>query len=76
MDERHCRGYNAELDELRKLSRATDYLDAMEQRERERTGIFTLKAAITKFTGSIEISREQCMAPLNHRNKPKTLNVI
>ena len=51
-------GYNAELDELRKLSQgATDYLDAMEQRERERTGISTLKVGYNKVHGFfIEIS--------------------
>lgn len=52
-------GYHAELDELRKLSKgATDYLDAMEQRERERTGIATLKVGYNKVHGFfIEISR-------------------
>ena len=52
-------GYNEELDELRKLSQgATDYLDAMEQRERERTGIATLKVGYNRVHGFfIEISR-------------------
>lgn len=52
-------GYNAELDELRNLSQgATDYLDAMEQRERERTGIQTLKVGYNRVHGFfIEISR-------------------
>ena len=52
-------GYNAELDELRALSQgATDYLDQMEQRERERTGISTLKVGYNKVHGFyIEISR-------------------
>ncbi|WP_334013247.1 DNA mismatch repair protein MutS [Alteromonas sp. S167] len=57
-------GYNAELDELRKLSQgATDYLDAMEQRERERTGISTLKVGYNKVHGFfIEISRANSAA--------------
>ena len=52
-------GYSDELDELRKLSQgATDYLDAMEQRERERTGIATLKVGYNRVHGFfIEISR-------------------
>lgn len=52
-------GFNAELDELRALSQgATDYLEQMEQRERERTGISTLKVGYNKVHGFyIEISR-------------------
>ncbi|WP_414830904.1 DNA mismatch repair protein MutS [Alteromonas sp. H39] len=52
-------GFSAELDELRDLSQgATDYLTAMEQRERERTGIATLKVGYNKVHGFfIEISR-------------------
>lgn len=52
-------GYNEELDELRALSQgATDYLDAMERRERERTGISTLKVGYNRVHGFfIEISR-------------------
>ncbi len=52
-------GYSAELDELRDLSQgATDYLTALEQRERERTGISTLKVGYNKVHGFfIEISR-------------------
>ena len=54
-----AQGYNQELDELRELSQgATDYLDAMEQRERERTGIATLKVGYNRVHGFfIEISR-------------------
>ena len=62
-------GYNAELDELRKLSQgATDYLDAMEQRERERTGISTLKVGYNKVHGFfIEISRaNSALAPAEY----------
>jgi DNA mismatch repair protein MutS len=52
-------GYNAELDELRALSKgATDYLDELEQREKERTGISTLKVGYNRVHGYfIEVSR-------------------
>ena len=52
-------GFNEELDELRKLSQgATDYLDALEQRERERTGVSTLKVGYNRVHGFfIELSR-------------------
>lgn len=52
-------GYNTELDELRALSKgATDYLDELEQREKERTGIATLKVGYNKVHGYfIEVSR-------------------
>ena len=72
-------GYNAELDELCKLSQgATDYLDAMEQRERERTGISTLKVGYNKVHGFfIEIS-QQCISAcwIYSKTNLKTLNVI
>lgn len=52
-------GYNEELDELRALSKgATDYLELIEQREKERTGIPTLKVGYNKVHGYfIEVSR-------------------
>ena len=52
-------GYDAELDELRALSKgATDYLKELEEREKERTGISTLKVAYNKVHGYyIEVSR-------------------
>ncbi|QJR82870.1 DNA mismatch repair protein MutS [Alteromonas pelagimontana] len=52
-------GYNAELDELRNLSKgATDFLDQMELRERERTGVPTLKVGYNRVHGFfIEMSR-------------------
>jgi DNA mismatch repair protein MutS len=52
-------GYNAELDEWRALSQgATDILEKLEVRERERTGISTLKIGYNKVHGFyIEISR-------------------
>nr|WP_131257405.1 DNA mismatch repair protein MutS [Bowmanella sp. JS7-9] len=52
-------GYNAELDELRDLAQgATDYITRLETRERERTGISTLKVGYNKVHGFyIDISR-------------------
>ena len=52
-------GYDAELDELRSLSRnAGQYLVDLENRERERTGISHLKVGYNKIHGYyIEISR-------------------
>ncbi|NNL06909.1 MAG: DNA mismatch repair protein MutS, partial [Gammaproteobacteria bacterium] len=54
-------GYNTELDELRDLSRnADDFLVKLEQRERERSGIKTLKVSYNKVHGYyIEVSRLQ-----------------
>ena len=53
--------YNAELDELRALGKnADDFLVQLEQRERERSGIKTLKVSYNKVHGFyIEISRLQ-----------------
>ncbi|MFT5312825.1 MAG: DNA mismatch repair protein MutS [Paraglaciecola sp.] len=52
-------GYNEELDELRALSKgATDYLDELELREKERTGISSLKVGYNRVHGYfIEVSR-------------------
>ena len=52
-------GVNAELDELRRRSRhAQEELNALERRERERTGIATLKVGFTKVFGYyIEVTR-------------------
>ncbi|OMH39183.1 DNA mismatch repair protein MutS [Motiliproteus sp. MSK22-1] len=54
-------GYDSELDELRALSEnAGDYLIDLEKRERERTGITTLKVGYNRVHGYyIEISRLQ-----------------
>ncbi|KMT66302.1 DNA mismatch repair protein MutS [Catenovulum maritimum] len=54
-------GYSPELDELRRLSKgASDILDQIEAREKERTGIPTLKVGYNKVHGFfIEISRAQ-----------------
>lgn len=52
-------GYHAELDELRALSKgATDYLELLEAREKQRTDIPTLKVGFNKVHGYyIEVSR-------------------
>ncbi|ASP38772.1 DNA mismatch repair protein MutS [Bacterioplanes sanyensis] len=54
-------GYDAELDELRSLSEnAGDYLLKLEQSERERTGLSTLKVGYNRVHGYyIEISKSQ-----------------
>jgi DNA mismatch repair protein MutS len=54
-------GYNSELDELRDLARgATDYLEQLELRERERTGLSSLKVGYNRVHGYfIEVSRAQ-----------------
>ncbi len=54
-------GYDAELDELRNLeSNAGDYLTQLELRERERTGLSTLKVGYNRVHGYyIELSRVQ-----------------
>lgn len=54
-------GYDAQLDELRQLSsNAGDYLLEIEQRERQATGISTLKVGYNRVHGYyIEISRTQ-----------------
>jgi DNA mismatch repair protein MutS len=52
-------GYNQELDELRNLAKgATDYLQELETREKQRTGISTLKVSYNRVHGYyIEVSR-------------------
>jgi DNA mismatch repair protein MutS len=56
-----AQGYNTELDELRALGKnADDFLLQLEQRERERSGIKTLKVSYNRVHGYyIEISRLQ-----------------
>ncbi len=56
-----AQGYDTELDELRKIStHAGDYLLEIERREREATGISTLKVGYNRVHGYyIEISRAQ-----------------
>ena len=54
-------GYDAELDELRRLSTDADaFLQALETRERERTGVPTLKVGYNRVHGYyIELSKAQ-----------------
>lgn len=54
-------GYNAELDELRDLAQgASDYLYELETREKQRTGISTLKVDYNRVHGFyIEVSKAQ-----------------
>ncbi|MFV8782060.1 DNA mismatch repair protein MutS [Microbulbifer sp. SA54] len=62
-------GYDEELDELRGISEnAGDYLVQLEQREKERTGIPTLKVGYNRVHGYfIEISRGQSdKAPVDY----------
>ena len=55
-------GFNEELDELKKIrSGGKDFIAALEEQERERTGIPTLKVGYTKVFGYyIEVSKGQC----------------
>nr|MDT0252304.1 DNA mismatch repair protein MutS [Endozoicomonas sp.] len=62
-------GYDGELDELRSISEnAGDYLVQMELRERERTGLSTLKVGYNRVHGYyIELSRrESDNAPVDY----------
>ncbi len=68
-------GYNAELDEWRDLSAgATAYLEKIEQRERDQTGIQTLKVGYNKVHGFfIEVSRAQSAQVPVHYVRRQTL---
>ena len=68
-------GYNAELDELRALSKnANEFLDELEVREREATGIKTLKVNYNRVHGYyIEISRLQSENIPAHYTRKQTL---
>ncbi|MDN3652140.1 DNA mismatch repair protein MutS [Thalassotalea ponticola] len=68
-------GYNSELDELRSLSQgATDFLQQLEARERESSGIQTLKVGFNKVHGFyIEISRAQSQDVPEHYIRRQTL---
>ncbi|WP_192458109.1 DNA mismatch repair protein MutS [Musicola keenii] len=62
-------GYNEELDEWRRLADgASDYLDKLEIRERERLGIDTLKVGFNGVHGYyIQVSRGQShLVPMNY----------
>ncbi|WP_394240107.1 DNA mismatch repair protein MutS [Vibrio astriarenae] len=68
-------GYNAELDEWRKLADgATEYLDKMEQDERERHGIDSLKVGYNNVHGFfIQVSRGQSHLVPPHYVRRQTL---
>ncbi|WP_133407541.1 DNA mismatch repair protein MutS [Parashewanella tropica] len=70
-------GYNAELDEWRQLSDgATSYLEQMELREREQTGIPTLKVGYNRVHGYyIEVSKAQSAnVPLSYQRRQTLKN--
>ncbi len=69
-------GYNEELDEWRALADgATDYLDKLEIRERERLGLDTLKVGYNAVHGYyIQISRGQSHGPDSLRSPPDAEN--
>ncbi|MBN2606672.1 MAG: DNA mismatch repair protein MutS [Thiotrichales bacterium] len=65
-------GYDAELDELRNLkTQAGDYLLALEEREKERTGISTLKVGYNRVHGYyIEVSKLQAnKVPMDYQRR-------
>ena len=68
-------GYNEELDQWRNLAQgATDYLEKLELRERETTGIATLKVGYNRVHGYyIETSRAQSDAVPAHYIRRQTL---
>lgn len=68
-------GYDAELDELRAISaNAGDYLVQLEQRERETTGIATLKVGYNRVSGYyIELTRAQAENAPAHFIRRQTL---
>lgn len=70
-------GYNAELDQWRALSQgATDYLAELEAREKETTGISTLKVGYNRVHGYyIEVSRrESDLVPLSYQRRQTLKN--
>jgi DNA mismatch repair protein MutS len=70
-----AKGYNEELDQWRNLAEgATDYLEKLELRERQATGIATLKVGYNKVHGYyIETSRAQSDAVPAHYIRRQTL---
>ncbi len=70
-------GYNAELDELRHIQEdAAPFLQALEQREREKTGIANLKVGYNRVHGYfIEVSRSQdFIMPVEYRRRQTLKN--
>ncbi len=73
-----AKGFDEELDELRELSEhATDKLLALEQAEKQRSGLSTLKFGYNRVQGYfIELSRAQAeKVPLNYQRKQTLKNV-
>jgi len=71
------RGYHAELDELRELSqRSKQFIAAMEERERKRTGIASLKIRYNQVFGYyIEVSKPNLhLAPADFERKQTLVN--
>jgi DNA mismatch repair protein MutS len=71
------RGYNAELDELRELSqRSKQFIAAMEERERKRTGIASLKIRFNQVFGYyIEVSKPNLhLVPTDFERKQTLVN--
>ncbi|MGJ3494769.1 DNA mismatch repair protein MutS [Piscirickettsia salmonis] len=68
-------GFDTELDELRSLSaNANDYLLHLEQREKEATGLSTLKVGYNRIHGYyIEISKAQAATAPDHYTRRQTL---
>jgi DNA mismatch repair protein MutS len=68
-------GYNQELDQWRNLAKgATDYLEKLELREREATGIMTLKVGYNRVHGYyIETSRSAAGQVPEHYVRRQTL---
>lgn len=73
-----ARGYDQELDELRDLSRNADgFLTDLEAREREATGINTLKVSYNRVHGYyIEMSRSQSEQAPAHYIRRQTLKAV
>lgn len=73
-----AKGFDHELDELRNISSNADaFLIALEQRERERTGLSTLKVGYNKVHGFfIEISRAQSADAPNDYIRRQTLKNV
>jgi DNA mismatch repair protein MutS len=70
-------GYHAELDELRELSqRSKQFIAAMEERERRRTGIASLKIRYNQVFGYyIEVSKPNLhLAPADYERKQTLVN--
>jgi len=67
--------YNTQLDELRALSQgATDFLTVLEEREKEATGISTLKVGYNRVHGFfIEVSKGQAHLVPGHYIRRQTL---